>query len=100
MALLNEEDDYNHEDKRSNKQRNIGTCEFVIVVKFGDHVLYHLASSLSNVIRQVDRQSDKNSSLSDFFRIQYLAFGNCLFVLNAIVPRLFCECAFFRVRYS
>ena len=30
--------------------------EFVIVVTFGDHV-HHLASSLSNVIRQVDRQT-------------------------------------------
>ena len=43
-------------------------------------MLYHLASSLSNVIRQ----ADKNSSLGDFFRIQYLAFGNHLVVLNAI----------------
>ena len=44
------------------------TGEFVIVANFGDHVLCHLASSLSNVIRQ----ADKNSSLDDFFRIQYL----------------------------
>ena len=28
------------------------TIEFVIVTKFGDHVLRRLASSLSNVIRQ------------------------------------------------
>jgi len=33
------------------------TGEFVIVVKFGDHVLCRLASSLSNVIRQVSRQT-------------------------------------------
>ena len=32
------------------------TGEFVIVAKFGDHVLCHLASSFSNVIRQVGRQ--------------------------------------------
>jgi len=33
---------------------------------------------------QADRQADENSSLSDFFRIQHLAFG-CYFVaLNAI----------------
>ena len=39
--------------------------EFVIVAKFGDHVLHHLASSLSSVIRQ----ADKNFSLSDFLEI-------------------------------
>ena len=44
-------------------------------------MLGHLASSLSNMIRQ----ADKNCSSSDFFRIQYLAFGNCLVVLNAIL---------------
>ena len=64
------------------------TGKFVIVAKFGDHTLRRLASSLSNVIRQADRQAgrqvDKNSSLGDFFRIQYLAFGYYLVVLNAI----------------
>ena len=58
--------------------------EFIIVAKFGDHVLHCLASSLSNVIRQAGRQVDKNSSLGDFFRIQYLAFGYYFVVLNAI----------------
>ena len=38
------------------------TDEFVIVAKFGDHVL-----PLTNVIRQAGRQADKNSSLGDFF---------------------------------
>ena len=33
------------------------TGEFVVVAKFGDHVLCCLASSLSNVIRQVGRQT-------------------------------------------
>ena len=33
------------------------TGDFVIVAKFGDHVLCHLASSLSNVIRQADKNS-------------------------------------------
>ena len=33
------------------------TGEFAIVAKFGDHVLRCLASNLSNVIRQVDRQT-------------------------------------------
>ena len=46
--------------------------EFVIVAKLSDHVLHCLASSLSNVIRQVGRQADEISSLGDFFRIQYL----------------------------
>jgi len=40
--------------------------EFVIVAKFGNHVLCRLASSLSNVIRQAGRQADENSSLGDF----------------------------------
>jgi len=43
-------------------------------------VLHRLPSSLSNVIRQVD----ENSSLGDFLRIQYLAFGYYFVVLNAI----------------
>ena len=64
----------------SEPEKAHSTGEFVIVAKFGDHVLHHLAFSLSNVIRQ----ADKNSSLGDFFRIQYLAFGNYLVVLNAI----------------
>ena len=46
------------------------TGELVIVAKFGDHALRHLASSLSNVIRQAGRQADKNSNLYDFLRIQ------------------------------
>ena len=41
------------------------TGEFIMVANFGDHVLHCLASSLSNVIRQVDRQT-KNSSLGNF----------------------------------
>ena len=36
------------------KAHSIG--EFVIVAKFGGHLLHHLVSSLSNVIRQVGRQ--------------------------------------------
>jgi len=56
----------------------------VIVAKFGDSVLRRLASSLLNVIRQAGRQADKNSSLDDLFKIQYLAFGYYLVVLNAI----------------
>ena len=47
---------------RHRGQTNFGTLKtgkFVIVAKFGDHVLRHLASSLLNVIRQVGRQADK-----------------------------------------
>jgi len=46
------------------------TGEFVIVAKFGDCALCHLASSLSNVVKQVagmaGRQADEKSSLGDF----------------------------------
>jgi len=57
------------------------SSDFLIVAKFGDYVLCHLASSFSNVIRQVaDRQANKNSSLGDFLKIQYVAFGNNLAV--------------------
>jgi len=94
MALYHEEeDDQNPLDKRkkqgaegrqtSEPEKAHSTGEFVIVAKFGDHVLCRLAFSLLNVIRQAGRQADKNSSLGDFFRVQYLAFG-CYFVLNAI----------------
>ena len=66
MALLHEvKDDHNHEDKRSNKgaegrhssesEKAHLSGEFVIMEKFGDHVLCRLTSSLSNVIRQADR---------------------------------------------
>ena len=54
------------------------------MAKFGERVLRRLASSLLNVIRQAGRQADKNSSLGDVFRIQYLAFDYYLVVLNAI----------------
>ena len=61
------------------------TGEFVIVPKFGGNVLHCLASSLSNMIRQASRQADENSSLGDFFRIQYWHLHGYYFVvLNAI----------------
>jgi len=64
MALLHEEeDDHIPQDKRK-EQGTEGRqtsepemAEFVIVAKFGDRVLHRLASSLSNVIRQVGRQT-------------------------------------------
>jgi len=66
------------------KRHTHSTGKFVTVTKFGDHALHRLASSLSNMIRQAGRQVDKNSSLDNFFTIQYLVFGNYLVVLNAI----------------
>ena len=54
MALLQEEDDYSLEDKRSNKgteadtlQKTYSTSKLAIVVKFGGHVLHCIASNLS-----------------------------------------------------
>jgi len=61
------------EDKLWNLKRPHPTGEFVIVAKFGGHVLHCLASSLSNVIRQAGRQADEN-----------LVFGYYFVVLNAI----------------
>ena len=61
-------------------EKALTTGEFVIVAKFGGHVLRRLASSLS----QAGRQADENSSLGDCFRIQYLEFGHYFTILNAI----------------
>ena len=63
--LLEEEKNYSNEDERINKAKRADTCRnlkkhipLAIVAKFGCHVLHHLASSLSNLIRQIDRQAD------------------------------------------
>jgi len=67
MAMLHdEEEDCSHEDKRSNKvqradtrwnlKRHIPVVSYLILAKFGGHELRCLVSSLSNVIRQADRQ--------------------------------------------
>ena len=45
------------------------TGEFVIVAKFGGHVLHHLVSSLSNVIRQADKNSNLEFSIWEFVTI-------------------------------
>ena len=65
MAFLHEEDDHTHTDEKkeygaedrylSEPQKAHLTGEFVIVAKFGGHVLCHLASRLANVIRQGGR---------------------------------------------
>ena len=53
------------------------------MAKLGDHVsLYPFECDQAG--RQVYRQADKNSSLGDFLRIQYLAFGYCFVVFNTI----------------
>ena len=51
------------------------TGEFVIVVKFGGHVLCHLAYRLADVIRQGGSQT-KNLDL----QILYSSFYNCLYL--------------------
>jgi len=63
--LHEEEDDHNTTDERkeygaedrysSEPQKENFTGEFVIVAKFGGHVLRHLASRLVNVVRQRGR---------------------------------------------
>ena len=66
MALLREEEDYhNHRDEKKEHgtedryslepQKAHPTGEFVIVAKFGGHVLHHLASRLVNVIVEAGR---------------------------------------------
>ena len=65
----------------SEPEKAHSTGEFVIVVKFGCHVLRRLAASLSIVIRQAGKQANKNSSLGGFFGIQHLAFSYYLAVL-------------------
>jgi len=69
MAFLHEEeeDNHNHTDEKkendaedrysSEPQKAHLTAEFVIVAKFGGHVLRHLASRLANVIREGGRQA-------------------------------------------
>jgi len=65
MALLHEQDDHNHKDEKkehgvedrysSELQKAHPTGEFVILAKFGGHVLCRLASRLANVIREGGR---------------------------------------------
>jgi len=66
MAFLHEVDDHNQTNERkvygaedrysSEPQKAHLTGNFVIVEKFGGHVLHHLASWLANVIRQGGRR--------------------------------------------
>jgi len=65
--LHEEEDDHNHTDEKkeygaedkysSEPQKAHLTGKFIIVAKFGGHVLCHLASRLANV-RQGGREAD------------------------------------------
>jgi len=58
--------EYGTEDRYSSEpQKAHRTGEFVIVAKFGCHVLCHLAFRLSNVVRQAGRQT-KNLVLAIF----------------------------------
>jgi len=78
MAFLHEEeDDHNTTDERKEygaedryslePQKAHLTGEFVIVAKFGGHVLHHLGSRLANVIKQGGRQT-KNLILAIFLK--------------------------------
>jgi len=81
MALLHEEDDHNHKDEKkehgaedrysSEPQKAHLTGEFVIVAKYGGHVLCCLASRLVNVIRQGGRQT-KNLVSAILFKNPYV----------------------------
>ena len=64
----------------SEPQKAYPTGEFVIVAKFGGHVLRHLTSALANVIRQGGRQT-KNLVLAIFLKDPYLSSYNCCTVL-------------------
>jgi len=79
MASLHEKEDYHNttdeskeygtvERYSSEPQKAHLTGEFVIVAKFGGHVLHHLASRLVNVVRQGGRQT-KNLVLVILFKI-------------------------------
>jgi len=93
MAFLHEEGDHNTTDKRkeygadnrysSEPQKAHLTGEFVIVAKFGGHLLCHLASRLANVVSQGGRQT-KNLVLAIFKKNPYLSFYNCCIVLYTI----------------
>ena len=55
-TLTDERKEYGAEDRYSSEpQKPHLTGEFVIVAKFGGHVLRHLASWLANVVRQGGR---------------------------------------------
>jgi len=69
MAFLHEEEDnhnitderkeYGAEDRYSSEpQKAHITGEFIIVAKFGGHVLRHLASRFANVVRQGGKEAD------------------------------------------
>jgi len=91
MAFLHEEDDHNHKDEKkehgaeerysSEPQKAHPTGEFIVVTKFGGHVLRRLASTLANMIRQGGRQT-KNLVLVTFKKsILKLLLYNCCTVL-------------------
>jgi len=79
MGFLHEEDDHNHTDEKKLRVwrrgqilvgTSKGTGELIILAKFGGHALHHLASRLTNVIRQGGRQAGrqtKNLVLVIFF---------------------------------
>jgi len=55
-----ERKEYGAEDRYSSEpQKAHLTGKFVIVAKFGGHVLHHLASRLANVVRQGGREAGR-----------------------------------------
>ena len=67
--------------------------EFVIVAKFGGHVLRHLASRLVNMIRQAGRQT-KNLVLVIFCKVHILSFYMfyALYLALVTLKRYFSSC--------
>jgi len=69
MAFLHEEKD-NH--NKTDERKEYGAEDrysFIIVAKFGGHALRHLASRLTNVVRQGGRQT-KNLVFAIFKKIR------------------------------
>ena len=77
--------------QRTDTRRNTG--EFIILAKFGGHVLHHLASRLVNVIREGGREGEGGrkggkgggrQAKDLVFLNPYLSFYNCCTVLCTI----------------
>jgi len=95
MALLHEEGDHNHKDKKkkqgtedrysSEPEKAYPTGELIIFAKFGGHVLHHLGFRLVNVIRQGGWEGGRlKPRLAIFKKNLYLTFYNCCTVLCTI----------------
>ena len=66
------------------------------------HMTHHLASGFATVVRQAVRQADYNLGLDGFVKKFSTPSVRVLFLmlyLALVTLRLFCKCAFCRVRY-